>query len=138
MKIKQISVFLEDNVKRLSELTRVLAKEGIDLQAISLTSTADVGILRLIANKSEEAVKILNNSGFTARLSDVAAVELPDTPGSLAGVMKLFEKTGVHVEHLYTARTSSAGKIVLIFKLRNHQDGVKVLMENGIALVKNL
>ena len=138
MKIKQISVFLEDSAKRLGELTGVLAREGIDIRAISLTNTADLGILRLIVDKSEEALKTLNNAGFTARISEVAALELTDSPGSLAGVMELFDKTGVHVEHLYTARTGKAGKAVVIFKLRNHQEGLEILAENGLTLVKNL
>jgi len=138
MKINQISVFLEDSAKRLGELTTVLAAEGIDIQAISLTNTADLGILRLIVNKSDEALKILHNAGFTARASEVAALELIDSPGNLAGVLELFDKTGVHVEHLYTARTGMAGKAVVIFKLRDHQEGLKVLAENGLTLVENL
>ena len=138
MEIKQISVFLEDSAKRLGELTWVLGREEIDIQAISLTNTADLGILRLIVNKSDEALKALSNAGFTARISEVAALELADSPGNLAAVMKLFDETGVHVEHLYTARTGKAGKAVVIFKLRNHQEGLKILAENGLTLVKNI
>ena len=138
MGIKQLSVFLDDSTNRLGELAGVLAREGIDIQAVSFAETADIGIVRLIVNKCGEALRILSNEGFTARASDVAAVEIIDSPGGLAGVMELFEKTGVFVEHFYTARAGKDGKMVVIFKLRNHREGLKILVENGLSLAESL
>ena len=138
MSIRQISVFLEDSTNRLSGLVKTLGREGIDIQAISFTETADIGIFRLVTNKCDEAIKALNDANFTTRISDVSAVEIGDAPGSLARAVELFEKTGVVVEHLYTARTSKEGKAVIIFKLRNHKEGLKILRENGLSLVQHL
>jgi hypothetical protein len=136
MEIKQISVFLENTTGRLSEVTRTLATAGINLRAISIADTADFGILRLIVNKTDEAVKALNDAGFTTRLTDVAAVEIEDVPGSLAKLMELFQKTEVNIEYLYASLEGKQDKAVVIFKLGDHDKGLKVLKDNGLSMAK--
>ena len=135
MEIRQISVFLENNAGRLGEVTKVLAQAGINLRAISIADTADFGILRLIVNNCEDALNALNNAGFTTRVSDVAAVEIEDTPGSLARVMELFQISRVNIEYLYASLEGKAGKAVVIFKLEDHQKGLQILKENGLSMV---
>ena len=137
MGIKQISVFLENSAGRLGEVTRVLAQAGINLRAISIADTADFGILRIIADKCSEALKALNDAGFTTRVSDVVAVEIEDRPGSLAAVMELFGKTGVNIEYLYASLEGNVGKAVVIFKLGDHQTGLNILRENGVSTVES-
>ena len=135
MEIKQISVFLENNAGRLGEVTRVLAEAKINIRAISIADTADFGILRLIVNNWEEALKALNKANFTTRVSDVVAVEIEDAPGSLAGVMDLFRKTMVNIEYLYASLEGKTGKAVVIFKLEDHQKGLHIIRENGLTMV---
>ena len=135
MQIKQISVFLENNAGRLGEVTRVLADANINIRAISIADTADFGILRLIVDKSAEAIEALTTGGFTTRLSDVVAVEIGDTPGSLARVMELFQKSNVNIEYLYASLEGAANKAVVIFKLENLEQGLKIVADNGLSMV---
>jgi hypothetical protein len=135
MAIKQISVFLENTTGRLGEVTRVLAQAKINIRAISIADTADFGILRLIVDNSDGAMKALNEEGFTTRYSDVAAVEVDDTPGSLAKVMELFQKSQVNIEYLYASLEGQTGKAVVIFKLEDHEKGLQIIRDNGITMV---
>jgi hypothetical protein len=137
MEIKQISVFLENNAGRLGEVTKTLADAGINIRAISIADTADFGILRLIVNKVDAAVAALNQAGFTTRLTDVAAVEIDDIPGSLAHIMELFQKGKVNIEYLYASLESKGGKAVVIFKLEDHEKGVQIVKENGLSTVES-
>ncbi|MDR0443859.1 MAG: ACT domain-containing protein [Treponema sp.] len=134
MEIKQISVFLENTTGRLSEVTKTLARAGINLRAISIADTADFGILRLIVDKTAEAVNALNTAGFTTRQTDVAAVEIEDVPGSLARLMELFQQSQVNIEYLYASLEGTAGKAVVIFKLEDHIKGLKILSDNGLTM----
>jgi len=137
MEIKQISVFLENTIGRLSEVTKTLAKAGINLRAINIADTADFGILRIIVDKTNEAIKALNSAGFTTRQTDVAAVEIDDVPGSLAKLMELFEKSQVNIGYLYASLEGKTGKAVVIFKLEDHDKGLKILEENGLTTAVN-
>jgi hypothetical protein len=134
MGIKQISVFLENTTGRLSEVTKTLAQAAINLRAISIADTQDFGILRLIADKTTEAVNALNAAGFTTRITDVAAVEIEDVPGSLAKLVALFQQSQVNIEYLYASLEGNIGKAVVIFKLEDHEKGIKILNDNGLSL----
>jgi hypothetical protein len=135
MQIKQISVFLENNAGRLAEVTRVLAQGGINIRAISIADTADFGILRLIVDKDDETLRLLNAAGFTTRETKVVAVEISDTPGSLAAVMELFQKAAVNIEYLYASLEGKTGKAVVIFKLENFEIGLKIIEDHGLAMI---
>ncbi|MDR1178212.1 MAG: ACT domain-containing protein [Spirochaetaceae bacterium] len=136
MQIKQISVFLENNAGRLGDVTRVLAQAGVNIRAISIADTADFGILRLIVDKNDAAVKALGSAGFTTRETGVVAVEIDDTPGSLATVMELFQKSQVNIEYLYASLEGQTGKAVVIFKLQDSEKGLKIITENGLSMVE--
>jgi hypothetical protein len=136
MQITQISVFLENNAGRLGEVTKVLAQKNINIRAISIADTADFGILRLIVDDSPRAMEALGAAGFTARSSEVLAVEIPDQPGSLARVMELFQKTGVNIEYLYASLEGETGKAVVIFKVEDLQHGLKIVKENGLSTLE--
>jgi hypothetical protein len=137
MAIKQISVFLENNAGRLAEVTRCLASAGVNLRAISIADTADFGILRLIVDNVDKALDALGKAGFTTRVSDVAAVELHDKPGSLADVMELFQEKAINIEYLYASLEGATDKAVVIFKLENLDEGKKILKEKGLLLLES-
>ena len=135
MATKQISVFLENKSGRLAEVTRILGEGDINLRAMSIADTADFGILRLIADNSDRALKILDSNNFTAKVTDVLAVEVPDKPGGLAQVMKVFSENDVNIEYLYVSLERNKDNAVIIFKVENVELGAKVLEENRFNLV---
>jgi hypothetical protein len=136
MGINQISVFLENTTGRLCEVTQTLAKANINLRAISIADTADFGILRLIVDKTDEAVNALTAAGFTTRQTTVAAVEIDDKPGSLAVLMELVQKSGINIDYLYASLEGSQGKAVVIFKLEDHEKGFEILKKSGLTMAE--
>jgi hypothetical protein len=136
MGIRQISVFLENSAGRLGEVTRTLAEAEINIRAISIADTAEFGILRLIVDKCDEALRALNNGGFTTRVSDVAAVEIDDSPGSLARIMEFFRQSQVNIEYLYASLEGTVGKAVVIFKLADHEKGFRIIKDKGLPTVE--
>ena len=136
MSIEQISVFLENTTGRICEVTKTLAQAGINLRAISIADTADFGILRLIADKTDDAVQALVAAGFTTRKTAVAAVEIEDKPGSLANLMELFQNTGINIEYLYASLEGTQGKAVVIFKLEDNEKGFDILKKNGVIMAE--
>ena len=135
MIIKQISIFMENTTGRLADITALLAKAGINLRAISIADTTDFGILRMVADQPEEAVKLLKEQGFTARETDVIAVEVPDHPGELARVMALFRDEGVGIEYLYASLEHKADKAVIVIKVDDVAAGIAMLEKHGFATI---
>ena len=135
MAVRQISVFVENTSGRLAEVTRLLADAKVNLRAISVADTADFGILRLIVDDYDRAVAAFEKGGFTAKMTEVIGVEVPDRPGGLAEVMELFHREGVNIEYIYSSLEKHVDNAVVIFKVDNLEHGVKICEQNGLATV---
>lgn len=135
MNVRQISVFIENRAGRLETVARVLGEAGISIRALSLADTSDFGILRLIVNKPAEAQSRLREEGFTIKLTEVVAVEVPDVPGGLAGVLAVLGKAGINVEYMYAFVEKTADKAVLVFRLDDQEAAVRILQAGGIRLL---
>ncbi|MGQ9607664.1 MAG: ACT domain-containing protein [bacterium] len=135
MKVKQISIFLENKSGRLAQVTKVLADNGINLRALSLADTADFGILRIIVNDVDKAYNVLKNSGYTLSETDVVAVEVPDRPGGLASILDSLWKSGLSVEYMYAFVKSSGDNAVMIFRFEDTDKAIKVLNGVGVRIL---
>jgi len=135
VKVKQISIFLENKSGRLAQVTRVLSENGINLRALSLADTADFGILRIIVNDADKAVKVLKDNGYTFGETDVVAAEVPDRPGGLAGILTALWNAGLGVEYMYAFVRSSGDNAVMIFRFENTDKAIEVLKENNVRIL---
>lgn len=137
MKVKQISVFLENTTGRLADVTKTIANAGINLRAISIADTADFGILRIIVDKPEEGMKILKEADFTVKLTDVIGIILNDKPGGLMKAMDIFNRNGVNIEYLYSSLINEKESVVIIFKVEDIDHGLKIVEESGLEAISS-
>ena len=117
MFIKQISVFIENRHGRLTEFTKLLGKNDIDLIALSIADTTNFGILRAIVSDNDKALKISRDAGFTANLTEVLAVAVPDVPGGLDGVLQLLSDNDIFIEYLYSFVRRVGNDAIIIFRV---------------------
>jgi hypothetical protein len=135
MKVKQLSIFMENRAGRMAEIARQLGEARINIRALSLADTSDFGILRLIVNDVDKAMKILKDSGHTVSLTEVVAVEVPDSPGGLASVLEPLRDAGVNVEYMYAFVEKATDKAVVIFRFEDVDAAVKVLAKVKISVL---
>ncbi|GAB4274049.1 MAG: ACT domain-containing protein [Coriobacteriia bacterium] len=102
MKVRQISVFIENRVGRVSEVTGLLGENDINIRGFSVADTAEFGILRLVVDDPDRALDVLRDAGFTAREDEVICIDLPDTPGALANALRVVSDAGVNIEYIYS------------------------------------
>jgi len=135
MKVKQISVFLENRKGRLQEALETIAAAKMNIRALSIADTADFGILRLILPDPEKAKKALQKSNFTVRENDVIVVEVPDKPGGLASVLKILNDADINVEYLYAFVEKSGKKAMVVIRTEKIEPAVKALKKADIFVV---
>ena len=133
MKVEQLSIFLENKVGRLAEVTTILAQAGINIKALSLADTSEFGILRLIVDKTDTAQAALKEKGITVGRTGVVAVEVSHTPGGLNNILQILEKRGVNVEYMYGFPYRSA-EAIIIFRFDRTELAVEILQQNGIRI----
>ena len=135
MKIKQISIFLENTAGRIADVTKTLKDNSINLRAIMIADTADFGILRIITDDSEKALSVLKDAKFTTKTTDVLAISISDKVGALHDVMALFQNNGINIEYLYASLEKTGDTAIIIFKVEDADKGLKVIEENGLSTV---
>ncbi len=137
MKIRQLSLFLENRPGQLRVPCRVLGDAGIDILTMSLADTQQFGILRLIVRDWERAKQALERAGVVVNVTDVLAVDVPDRPGGLASVLEAFEEAGLGIEYMYAfAVGRERGKnATLVFRLEDPDAAAKALVARGVKLV---
>ncbi|UCB47419.1 MAG: ACT domain-containing protein [Spirochaetota bacterium] len=134
MKIKQVSIFLENRAGRILEITEVLGQNKINIRALSLADTSDFGILRMIVDDATRTMNVLKDKGFIVKESWVVAVEVPDKPGGLASVLRILGKKDINVEYMYAFFEKPQDKALLIFRFEDPDEAVRILQENGIEV----
>ena len=115
MSVKQISIFIENKKGSLAEVTDFIAKNNINLRALSIADTQDFGILRLIVDNNDVATKALQDAGYLIKMTDVVGVKIGDQPGKLSKALEVLDDANINMEYLYAfmARTEKHAYVVL-------------------------
>jgi len=136
MAVEQISIFLENKSGRLAEVTGILAEAGVNIRALSLADTADFGILRLIVDRNDAAKQALKDHGFTLGMTQVVALEVPDRPGGLTGILRTLGAAGISVEYMYAFVQRSGQNAIVIFRFDELDKAIQVLTAAGVRVLR--
>jgi len=137
MKLKQISIFLENSPGRLYETTRALGNAGLNLRALTLTEAADYGVLRLLVSNVAKARQVMMEKQFPARIDDVVAVEIRDQAGSLADLLEPLQAANVSVRYMYAFSGFNDDRAVMIFNFSDIDKAIEILLANGQTLLSS-
>lgn len=134
MIIKQLSVFLENKMGRLSEVSSLLSEAGINMSAFSIADTSDFGILRVIVSDPEKALKILKAKDFSVNLTDVVCLICPNETGALARALNILKEEKVQIEYMYAFSMDNAANVIL--RPADTQECIDKLHKHELELMK--
>ncbi len=135
MKIKQLSIFVENKSGRLAQITKTLAEANVDIRALSIADTSDFGILRLIVDRPDDAVKALKDAHLTVSLTEVIAIGIEDRPGEFHKAMAVLSDAGIGIEYMYAFISRSAGRANVILRVDETGKAIDTLLENKFELL---
>ena len=135
MAIKQLTVFVPNRKGTIVGVTDILAKNNINLRALSIAETEDFGILRLIVDKPELAVDVLKEEGVIVKLSDVLAIAIDDAPGGLAKALSVLTEANVVIEYMYAFIGKADGKAMTVIRVDDEAKAIDALNKGGVTLL---
>ncbi len=135
MKLKQITVFLENRRGRLEEALEALEASKINIRALAIADTSEFGILRLIVPDPDRAAKALARANFSVRETDVVAIAVDDRPGGLARALETLNTARLNLEYLYLMVGKIRGKAVVILRVENLAAAIKALRKGKVAVL---
>jgi hypothetical protein len=134
MKIKQLSIFLENKSGRLTEVTEALASAHINISAFSVADTADYGILRMIVNKPEQTEQLLKAKGLSVHITEVIGLVVPNEPGGLHRALQILSSEGISVEYMYAFALSDRATVII--RTEAVQQTITVLQKHKMELLR--
>jgi len=128
VKIKQVSVFVENQPGRLFTMLEALGKAGVNMRALSVSETAEFGIVRMILDNPDAGMDALKKAGYTARQDMIVSAEIPDVPGGLMKtVAEPLAKAGINIDYFYAFLEPSPGRARIVLKVSDVEKAEKLL-----------
>jgi hypothetical protein len=135
-KVMQVSVFSENKPGRIEKITRIFAEEGVNILAISITSTNGFGIIKLLVDKFELAHEKLKQNGFTVTLNEVLAIEMRDIPGGLYEVSHILSNNGINIENAYVYVVESRARAFLLVEVKDIEQAREILSKEDLKFFR--
>lgn len=132
--IQQLSVFLENRKGRLTELTRILADNDINITAFSIADATDYGILRLVVGRPELAVKVFKENSFSVKITEVACMIVPNEPGGLHKALNILSENNIDIDYMYAFAMNNSAMVVI--RSASTQQLIDVLQQHKMELLK--
>lgn len=134
MAIIQISISLENVPGKLSEVSEILGKNGINIIAISMADAADISSVRIVTNDPKKASEVLKSSHYNIHITEVLAAEAPHHPGGLNAILKPLKEKNINVSYLYPC-LGTKEKTILIVGVDRLEEAEDVLKQSWVNLI---
>ena len=135
MAIKQLTVFVENKQGALVSITDTLAKNNVNIRALSIAETNDFGILRLIVNDESTAVKTLSEQGYLIKVTEVVGVKIGDAPGKLTAALNVIDKAGINMEYLYAFMSRTEKHAYVVLRVEDNEIAENALENAGFHII---
>ena len=135
MAIKQLTVFVQNKKGSIVAVTDILAKNNINIRALSIADTQDFGILRLIVTDNDLAIKALSEEGYLIKTTDVVGVKIGDEPGRLSMALNVLDEEKINMEYLYAFMSRTEKHAYVVLRVEENEEAESILEEAGFKLI---
>ena len=135
MAIKQLTVFLPNRKGTVVSVTDILAKNNVNLRALSIAETEEFGILRLIVNDVAAAKQVLEDEGYLIKVTDVVGVKIGDAPGKLTAALKVLDENKINMEYLYAFMARTEKHAYVVIRVEDNAATEAALVNAGLHII---
>lgn len=137
MKVKQVSIFVENHKGALLDIISILGNNNIDIKALCIADTVDYGVLRLIVDKPNEALSLLKENRYVVKINDVIAIKISNEPGGLMDALKVLDEANLNVSYLYAFIGSYGNYASVMLKVEDEDKAIELFKKNNIKLLSD-
>jgi hypothetical protein len=133
--VRQQSVFVENRVGQLLQLTRLFDRTDIRILAVSVVNSIDCAICRMILDEPDKAYDVLTGSGFQVSETELIVVSLPHGKRALLHTWMALIGGEVNIFYTYPLLLQVRGNAALAVCTDSVEDAVNVLREKGFEVL---
>jgi len=97
--VNLLAVFVENKPGQTARITKLLAEAGVNICWVTIANSGSFGVMKVLVDKRDPAVRALKEKGLMVSLLEVLAVEVPDKPGSLQAVADLLGRSNINLDN---------------------------------------
>ena len=135
MKAYQLSILAENKPGTLARVTKILAKEKINIRSITISSHGEFGIINAIVDHPRQAQKALDREGLSVSLKDIIAVPIEDKPGAFDKLVQLLAGKNINIENSYGFVLESWKKAIIILDVQELEMAREILEKAGFEIL---
>lgn len=132
--VKQFSVFIENRVGRLHELTAMLAKHNVHIMAMTTLDTTDCAIDRMVVDDPDRARELMAANNFFFTECDVLAVEFSDE-SKLQTIFTAFYELEMNIHYVYSFVSRPRGKCGLVLNVEDLDLATQTLSNRSLKVL---
>lgn len=116
---KQVTAFLENKPGRLANICSALAREKVNITALTVMDSKEHSVLRFVTDDMSKTKTALTSLGTPFQEADVLVVQMDNRPGALAKVCETLAEEHVNIDYAYCSAGTRNGRTIGIFKVSN-------------------
>jgi hypothetical protein len=132
--VKQFSVFCENRLGRLYDLTALLKNSNVHVMGITVLDTTDSSIVRFIADDPDKARELMINNDFPYTECDLLAVEMVDE-SDLQGVLAALFEAEINIHYIYSFIKRPEGRCALAINTEDADVAAQALSKRGYRVL---
>ena len=132
--VKQFSVFAENRLGRLFDLTTLLRSNNVHVIGITVLDTTDSAIVRFVADDPDKARELMVNNDFPYVECDVLAVEILDE-SQLNGVLAALFEAEINIHYVYSFIKRPEGRSALAINVEDADIAAQALNQRGFRVL---
>lgn len=129
----QFSIFLINKPGVLAQTLNALAREKINILAMTMMDSVEHGVLRLVTSQTAKTKEIIDHLNYPCDQTDVLCVTLPNTAGALADVTTKLAESHININYAYCTAGARGGRTTGVLKVADIKKAMKVLEGLGHA-----
>jgi hypothetical protein len=123
----QLSLFLANKPGTLAEVCEELARQKINIYALTIADSVDHAVVRMVVSDTTKAVAIFEERGVLVVDCKVLMIENSNKPGSLARIASRLAQGNINIEYAYLATSAKAKIGLLVLRVRDPKKALKIL-----------
>jgi len=132
--VKQFSVFAENRVGRLYDLTALLAAHNVHIMAVTTLDTTDSTIVRIVVDDPDKARELMINNDFFYTECDVVAVEFTEE-GDLKGVLAALLEAEINIHYVYSFVKRPNDRTALVLNIEDPDIAAQAMNNRGFRVL---
>lgn len=134
--IRQLSIFIQNEIGSVAGVTTILKNNNINLRAIASFDTPQFAILRIVVDQPDKAKTLLIDNGYAVTVSEAIAVELEDKPGVLHDLLQIIADAGFGVNYIYSIVLRNGKIPLIVINTDNLEKTKEVILEKGYTVAE--